>query len=195
MSAVGEVVVPGPVFAVDAEGREEIGLGKVRQLAVDGVLSESSDDGNAARAVEGFRSWVVDHGQVGGGFDPVGLIVDDDLAAGGVGAVVVAVEARAHGKEVLDGDLLLARVGVGVAGVSEVREYGFVVAGEGSAIDGYASEAADDGFGRGAKLMGAIDAVAVEVLFEDELAVLVEEGCCERLYMSRRGHRGRWRSR
>ena len=89
--------------------------------------------------------------------------------------MIVAVEAGAHGKEVAEGDGGFAWVWRGVTCVGHVGQDRLVCAGERAAIDCYAGEGANDGFGGGAEFMLALNVVSVEVFFEHEMAELVEE--------------------
>ena len=93
--------------------------------------------------------------------------------------MVVAVEAGAHGKEVAEGDGGFAWVWRGVACVGHVGQDRLVCAGERAAIDCYAGEGADDGFGGGAEFVLTLNVVSVEVFFEYEAAVLVEENAVD----------------
>ena len=121
----------------------------------------------------GFR--VVDHRQIESRLDPVGLVINLCLAPRGRRAMVVAVQPGAHGKEIIQCNGCLARVGMVIGLIAHQRQHALVDACEGATVDGDARKRADDGLGCRTELLCATRTVAIEVLFEHQFAMLVEQ--------------------
>ena len=104
---------------------------------------------------------------------PVLAYVHAFLVAVGKRVFVVAVQQRAHGQQVFDGDAVLARVGVRPrALVGEVAVHAGLGAGNQAAVDGRADQQGGDAFARRAHVVEHLGAALVEIGLVDQLALV-----------------------